>query len=850
MGDTLSGYSRVSVDAGDVSVQRPIILGAVIAPRDIRRPGGGGGRVNFGNVEQRVQRLDAQFDALQAALGEQIQLAEFIQDADPQLVLVMEARDENIDLTTVADGLGIEILSETEFRVDPDDEFALASDRARSPLVSSCLHAICVNKTSLDELLRLWRAWQRDRELPRGRAPLRDFFVHLKDIRPWGPRDRLKLIDWDVHFAGVDPDALVSIDIELWFRGSPDTRIAVQADVSALLHRDGGTVSSSAVIEEVGYHGLKAAVPNRVLEQLARGEFSSVQTIKSANVMYLRVTGQVALPTSEDTGEDVQIGEASPTGVPVLCLFDGVPTSNHPLLVGRVNILDPDDLESSYTADERRHGTAMASAAVWGDRGHNERSASRQVLVRPILCPCDETIDRVEELPVEALAPDLMHRAFRDLFEPGVDGAPASAPEIAIINLSVGDPAVPFDTVLSSWARTIDWLSYHYGVLVIVSAGNYTTLNLSPSNSAELAALTGKERRHATLEALARQQNQRRLIAPAESINALTIGAIHDDAVQDAPLGYRVDPNDGLVSVSPVSAIGSGYRRSLKPDLAAPGGRAYFASGGPASDHIYFRAPSPLGPGIKVASPHASRETYTIGTSVSAALVSRQAARLYDVIEAVTDGRPITRRQRASAIKALLVHGVGDFEELQASPLPLERAIGNGILIRDFSSGCATNEAVLLFLGQIGAAQEQELEIPLPDGLSVREAKRIDTTLAWLSPVNWRHRQYRRAALSFVTPGGAIPNLGPASGISADTSKAGAATVQHLSWETHSAWAGGQRSAISIRVKCYEQAGGMHGELIDYAAVASIWVAPAIGVDIYSQVLDQVRAPIAIQPTS
>ena len=750
----------MSADAGDVSAQRPIILGAVSALRDIRRPGGGGGgRVNFGNVEQRIQRLDAQFDALQAALGDQIQLGDSIQAADPQLVLVMEARDENIDLAAVADGLGIEILGEAESRVDPDDEFALASEHARRPLVSCCLHAICVNKNSLDELLRLWRTWQRDRELPRGRAPLRDFFVHLKDIRLWGPQDRLKLIDWDVHFAGVDPDALVSIDIELWFRGSPDTRTAAQAYVSALLHRDGGSVASSVVIEEVGYHGLKATVPNRVLEQLARGEFDAVQTIKSTNVMYLRVSGQVALPTSEDTDEDVQTDEAAPTGDPVLCLFDGVPASNHPLLAGRVTILDPDDLESSYTVEERRHGTAMVSAAVWGDRGNAERSAPRQALVRPILCPCDETMDRVEELPVEALAPDLMRRAFRDLFEAGPDGAPPSAPEIAIINLSVGDPAAPFDTVLSSWARTIDWLSYHYGVLVVVSAGNYTKLNLSPSNSTDLAALTGKERRQSTLEALNRQQNQRRLIAPAESINALTVGATHDDAAQGAPIGYRVDPNDKLVSVSPVSATGAGYRRSLKPDLAAPGGRAYFASGGPTTDVVNFRPASAAGPGIKVASPRASRETYTIGTSVSAALVSRQAARLYDVIDSVTDGTPITRRQRASAIKALLMHGVGDFEDLQTSPLPLERAIGNGILLRDFSSGCATNEAVLLFLGQIGAAQEHELEIPLPDGLSVREAKRIDTTLAWLSPINWRHRQYRRAALSFVTPEGAIPNL-------------------------------------------------------------------------------------------
>ncbi|MGL5825070.1 MAG: S8 family peptidase [Nocardioides sp.] len=821
------------------------------APRAVRPPGGGGrGRVHFGNQAARVQRLDDQFHAVQAALGTQIQLAESIQAADPQLVLVMEAREENIDLSGVAAGLGIEIISAAETRVDPDDEFLLASEKPRIPLVSSCLHAVCINQSSLDELLGLWRAWKSGEVLPWGRTPLRDFFAHLKDVRAWGPQDRLKLVDWADHFRGREPDALVSIDIELWFRLSSDLRMRAQSEVAALLQRDGGTVASSAVIEDIGYHGLKATVPNRIVEQLAYGHFDAVQTVQSASVMYLRATGQVALPMSDETELDATTDEAVPTRAPVLCLLDGAPAANHPLLTGRVLVLDPDDMESDYTVDERRHGTAMASAAIWGDRGNEERAAARPVLVRPILRPCDETMDRAEELPVEALAPDLMRRAFRDLFEEGSDGTPASAPEVAIVNLSVGDPAAPFDTVLSSWARMIDWLSYHYGVLAIVSAGNYTSLDLTPSNSAELAALTGDDRRQATLMGLERQQNQRRLIAPAESINALTVGATHDDAAESPSLGYRVDPNDGLTSVSPVSATGSGYRRSLKPDLAAPGGRAYFASGGSVSNVINFRPASAAGPGIKVAAANAGRETYTIGTSVSAALVSRCAARLHDIVDAVTEGTPITRRQRASAIKALLLHGVAGFDDLPATPLPIERAIGYGVLRRDFSAGCATNEAVLLFVGQIGAAQEQELRIPLPDGLSVREAKRIDATLAWLSPVNWRHRQYRRAALSFVTPEGPIPKLGSATGISADGSKAGAATVQHLTWGMETAWASGQGSAITIRVKCFEQAGGLNGELVDYAAVASIWVAPTVGVDVYSQVRDQVRTPVTIQPTS
>jgi len=840
----------VTGPAGEVSPERPVILGTVSAPRDIRPPTAReSGRVRYNNVEARAQRVNGQFEALEMALGDQIQLAESIQAADPQLVLVMEARNENVDLADVADRLGIEIVSEAESRVNPDDEFELTSQRPRSPFVSSCLHAVCMNQQSLNTLLGLWRAWRRGETLPRGTTPFRDFFAQLKDVRPWGPQDRLRLIDWDEHFAGVDPDAFVSIDIELWFRASAERRNAVEAEVQALLALDGGTVTFSAIIEDVGYHGLKATLPNRLVERLARGEFDAVQAVRSANVMYLRATGQVALPLSDDTDQDVTTTAAAPTGQPVLCLFDGVPAVNHPVLAGRVVVLDPDDLAGGYGADERRHGTAMVSAAVWGDRGANGDAAQRPVLVRPVLRPSDETMNRVEEIPADALAPDLMRRAFRDLFEDGPGGAPAAAPDIAIINLSVGDPATPFDTVLSSWARTIDWLSYRYGVLMIISAGNYTSLDLAPSDSAQLAALQGDDRRQATMEVMERLQNQRRIIAPAESINSLTVGAIHADAAGDVPLGYRVDPNDGLSGVSPVSAIGSGYRRSLKPDLAAPGGRAYFLNA-MTSDRVSFRPGGSNGPGIKVAAPTGGRETFTVGTSVAAALVSRQAARLHDIVDAVTEGRQVSRRQRAAAIKALLIHGVGGFEDMSASVLPLERAVGNGILLRDFSDGCATNEAVLLFLGQIGATSEQDLVIPLTDGLNARDTKRIDATLAWLSPVNWRHRQYRRAALSFVKPDGPIPNLGTALGISSAAAKAGATTVQHLRWERNSAWASGQGSSLTIRVKCFEQAGGLHGEIIDYAAVASIWVAPSVGVDVYNQVLNQVQTPVPIQPTS
>ncbi|MDQ3150923.1 MAG: S8 family peptidase [Actinomycetota bacterium] len=497
--------------------------------------------------------------------------------------------------------------------------------------------------------------------------------------------------------------------------------------------------------------------------------------------------------------------------------------------------------------DERKHGTWMSSVVVWGDRSSGEAPASRQVLVRPILTPSPETVQRSEELPADELTPDFMWRVFRELFDSG-DGASPAAPKVAIVSLSIGDPATPFDSILSSWARMIDWLSYKYGVLVVVSAGNHRHLPLTLFNSDELVALTGDDRRQAVLGAQQRNQNQRRLLAPAESINAITVGAVHADSSNAGPVGYTADPTDGLVSISPVSALGTGYRRSVKPDLATDGGRAMFRPPAVPADSITLTSGSPLGPGIRVASPGTSRETFTAGTSPAAALITRQAAKLHDLLDEITAGVPVTRRQRAVAIKALLVHGTGELADFSSATLRIEQAVGNGVLVRDFSQGCASNEAVLIFIGSLGAVEEQELLLPLPDGLSVRETKRIDATLAWLSPVNWRHRQYRRAAISFVKPAGAIPTLGTPHGLNADTATRGATTVQHQTWETQSAFAAGQGSNLAVRVKCYEQAGGLNGETVDYAVALSLWVAPTINVDVYTQVRDQIQTRVPIHP--
>ena len=337
----------MTLSEGESSTKRPVILGRIASSKTIPSRRGGPGNVQFNNPDERVRRIDARFGDVAAAFGEQVQLAESIHAADPQLVLVFEALDEQIDLSGVAAQLGIEILVEAEDGIEPTDEFQLGSEKPRKPFITSCLHAVCTNQASFDELLRLWRAWNSTVGLPRGYAALRDLFTHLKDVRPWGPQDRLASIDWAEYFEGRIDDRPHSVEIELWYRRSPAMRTQSQQEVATLIQQAGGTVTSAVVIDQIGYHGLKCIVPTQALRDLSTGNHDAVRLVRSTHVMYLRVAGQ-ALPIVGPSTEMRMEEEPAPTptGNPVLCLFDGVPAANHPLLRDRVDIYDPDDLTS------------------------------------------------------------------------------------------------------------------------------------------------------------------------------------------------------------------------------------------------------------------------------------------------------------------------------------------------------------------------------------------------------------------------------------------------------------------------------------------------------------------------
>jgi hypothetical protein len=348
-----------------------------------------------------------------------------------------------------------------------------------------------------------------------------------------------------------------------------------------------------------------------------------------------------------------------------------------------------------------------------------------------------------------------------------------------------------------------------------------------------LIALSGAERSAAVQEAQARHWASRRILSPAEAINAITVGALHSEASQNAVGPYVFDPHDGAGGPSPVSGLGGGHRRAIKPEVDAP----------PIATSLVSVSASTLY-GIQVASSNPGQEVRIAGTSPAAALVSRRLSDLVDLAEEVSGGT-LPRHLRAVAAKAMLVHGAGHPESFGSGAIPLQFTIGYGSVDRDLREGCLPNEATVLFTGDIGALQARELLVPLPNGLGVRGLKRVTATVAWLSPVNWKHRQYRRAQLSFAKPTGFV-DLPPARDVVDADAGRGSATVKHQVWEIDRAFAGGVGDALRLRVNCHEQAGGLNGTSIPFAAVVSLWVAPEIGIDVHAQVAQQIQPRVTV----
>ena len=832
-------------------------------------------------VSRQWQRLSPVFQRLQESFNERrAELQRTPVGIDPEQALVIETIGSVENFANAVKRVrGLEWMGEIEIDdIAPDEDFYNVDQKGErtTTALKGRLYLVMSNRTALDEMINLWKRYQANSTMifDHGLTKFRDVFQYLKDIRRWGVEDRLaerKVFDiWRENIES-EPRRSVRFEAELWYRGSDNKRKESETIVSELIQNLGGRVISKCFINSIAYHSILGEIPaEKALQILEQPE---VDLIRCENIMFFRPTGQIA------TGKEIAEGDVSdyefsegdlPAGDPVVALLDGLPLENHRLLSDRLVIDDPDGWASDYPAIDRQHGTAMASLIVNGDLNSGSNPLRRPVYVRPIMKPTAwPNSPRPEQLPEDILFVDYVHRAVKRVVE-GEGGDEPAAPTIKIINLSIGDCLRPFSQMMSPLARLLDWLSVKYNLLFIISSGNHSEVIDIGIPGDDFLKLNITERESLVVKKLYEDIRHRKLLSPAESINGLTIGALHTDASQNVYLGNLFDPFQSELP-SPVSSFGSGYRSSIKPDFLAPGGRVlYDTSIG--SNHIEPRNRS-IAPGHQAAAPSTQagppdKTRFCCGSSNSAALTSRAAGIAYDYLESI-----FLEQARGSdfsafgipILKAALVHGCNWNKQGERLDTLL-RASGDGKKIRnriskwlgygvaDFEKalGCNAQIATLLGFGQLNDGEAHVYQLPLPPSLNAQRTwRKFTVTLAWLSPVASTTQRYREAQLWFDFEDGKksrkkLESKLNVKGIDSDSNATRRGTVQHEIFEGKTAVAISREDFLRIKVNCRNDARKISSP-ISYGLIVSLEVAEGVDLPIYNEIRTRIAPAVEIR---
>ena len=850
---------------------RPLLLFPTPETADRTKGHGFQSRVHQPSHGRQGQRLSPMFTQLRTEFdARRVELQQTAAGADPEQVLVLETVGgvENF-ANAVKRIAGLEWMAELETdEIAPDEDFY--DEQNADKELSGRLYLVMTNQRALDEMLSLWQRYQADPNMAfeRGLTKFRDVFPRLKNIRRWGVQDRIEetgVLDAWREDLGYDGKRPIRFEVELWFRGTDNKRQDAQRQVQTLIRGVGGSVIGSCIIADIAYHALLAEIPANTAQQIV--DHPDVDLIKCDSVMFLRPVGQMATGKTLVEGElsDHEIGEAElPTGAPVVAILDGLPLANHGLLQDRLIIDDPDDYASAYTVADRVHGTAMASLVCRGDLSDDAPPLARPIYVRPIMKPIP-WIDspRPEQIPGDVLVVDHIHRAVRRMLE-GEGTADPAAPTVRIINFSIGDPCRQFTQVLSPLARLLDWLGVKYGVLFIISAGNHPKDIETGMSKDDFNALTSADKEAQVVKVLYADARHRKLLSPGESINGLTVGALHHDSATVAHAHNALNLFESALP-SPVSPFGSGYRRAVKPDLLFNGGRFLYTEPlGPAGYATFKARHMRIAPGNKVASPSAvagdlGKVAHCCGTSNAAALISRMTAFCHDaLVEVFEDQAPDIelRPYLAPLLKAMVVHGCswGEAKDRLQAILQtpdngrqirslIGRWMGYGVPDGNRVLACTEQRATLLGFGQLGDEEAHLFSLPLPPSLGARrEWRRLTATLAWMSPVAASTQRYRTASLWFEVDGNTIAT----NRAEVDTKASRRGTVQHEVFEGDRAIAITDGANLTVKVNCKKDAARIQ-QPVAYGLAVTLEVAEGIDIAVYDEIRTRIASAVTIR---
>lgn len=821
-------------------------------------------RINKPSTQRQYDRLQPSFQVLTSAFeNKRILLQNISTGIEPEFALVFEVIGTvNSFYTAVKHVEGMEWLFDFDTEdIEPDEDFSYQNTEENEKL-SGIVYCVMASQHALKQMLSLWSRYTNGetKVFERGFSGLRDVFLNIKIIRRWDSSDRIretKIFEYWKDSLSIDGDVPITFEIELFYRSNRQKQINAYEAVKNSVDELQGRIIKQFILNEIAYHSLLVELPRNSIQSLIEN-YNDIELVKVDDIMIFRPRCQSMFKISS---ESYHLSEKNYNAIedqrPVVALFDGMPIQNHKLLSDRVIIDDPDELEKEYDSKYRVHGTAMSSLIIYGDLNRDNNPINRPIYIRPILLPEVNpfTGEFDEATPKNDLLIDIIHRSVKRLYE-SQDDDKGVAPSIKVINLSIGDAYRQFALSISPFARLIDWLSYKYNVLFLISAGNQNTkLLFDGIKFDDFASMSLDNRSKIIIERIKENQRNLKVLTPAESINALTVGALFNDFSHVEENGRNISiVNDNMPS--PYSGFGFGYKNVITPDLFYYGGRKLVKKSFYSGDIEFNMNASE--PGCKVAAPFGdgteSGCSHSFGTSDATAQLSHEACQCYDIINEIylaETGYEVPPEFAATILKAMVTHGaswesanqnLSDY--LKVSPKKLSKWLGNGIPDISKVEQCTRNRVTIIGTGSLKRGEAHVYELPLPLDFSSKLIKRkLTATLAYFSPINNLLQKYRGVNIWFEIIEGdfLVPDRQ-----NTEWQRVRKGTLQHEIFTGERAVVWGENSKVVIKVNCREDA-LKNNEYNKYALVLSFEAAEAIETDVYATVLAQIKGQVSIR---
>lgn len=828
--------------------------------------------------ERQSPRFQATFDRLSQALESRdssVLLRSDPAGIAPERALVFVTAGTVQNFARAASGIGLELFSEVDLDALPEfpEGFEPPGDETH---LSRTLYATMPTLAVFDELLRLWAAYKNGDSFPRGDAPWRNAFDQLLEIRCWGPQDRLteaaSLIIQER--LSDDDDEELPLEIEIWPTANSQQRASWRAEIGQRVTNLGGHILDRSSISQIGfsYEAILASLPGRAVRSLLADPSSTqgLAVLEGIQLILPQTIGQAA--PGDASAETAQINELAgfSTQAPIrAALLDGTPVAAHEAITDGIVIEDIHDLERLSLVDHRYHATAMASLILRGDL---QADSSPLTDSRLVSVPVLQDSATGSWSPKDKLFVDVIHTALTQLFF----GPEPLAPDVFVVNFSIGVTDLPFAGRISSLARLLDWWAEEEGILFVISAGNVPNpLHLFGASYVEFEDADLDTQQQIVRAAMRASVHSRTLLAPAESLNGITVGAISKDlggAQAEHHAGYLNLSADGDLAPQVSSALGLGIHRSVKPDFLAPGGLQEVRVR-PGGDSVLLSGIEPSQrTGLNVASPRDGiRGSHrTRGTSPAAALTTRavlQSAEALTTNGGPYEGLELPRKILSLITRALAVNSarwpesaadlyneekqiVGSRRSARAKE-QVSRQYGYGTLNPSQMLESPENGVTLVGYGTIRKDQAKVFRMPLPPSMEGQRVPRsMRVTIAWYSPVNPARAQYRLASLEAVAAASdeseELDRWGlnlKADGPDANMIKKGSVWSKRMIQDTQTVPAFEANQEIPICVQCRDAAGGglSPDDDIDFALVVTLEVEAEVQYDVHDEVEQKIR---------